>query len=317
MRSTAARNYAPLWITDGKANARAKAAIAYLGQVDADGLDPADYPVPNFASLSDPAALAEAEIRLTTSVITYAHHAQIGRVHWSRVSGDIYYDPKPPDPAEVLAKHGGSQGRRRSACRLRAASSGLPRAQGKARRTSRRQGRRAARRRSPNGPALKIGMQDERVLPLRDAARRCAATATTYDKALAEAVKKFQQEHELKATGTLTAATVEALNGRQPDRPTDIILANHGALAVDAARSRQDLRDRQSSRFHAAGDARRQAAVEDEDRRRQAGHADADHDRGDEVHHGQSDLECAALDRRPRISCRCCSRTPRCWSGWG
>ena len=36
------RNYAPVWITDGKANARAKAAIAYLGQVDADGLDPAD-----------------------------------------------------------------------------------------------------------------------------------------------------------------------------------------------------------------------------------------------------------------------------------
>ena len=43
------RNYAPLWITDGKANARATAAIAYLGHVDADGLDPADYPVPNFA----------------------------------------------------------------------------------------------------------------------------------------------------------------------------------------------------------------------------------------------------------------------------
>jgi murein L,D-transpeptidase YcbB/YkuD len=75
------RNYAPLWITEGKANARAKAAIAYLGKVAADGLDPTDYPVPNFASLTDPVALAEAEISLTTSVITYAHHAQIGRVH--------------------------------------------------------------------------------------------------------------------------------------------------------------------------------------------------------------------------------------------
>ena len=46
-----ARNYAPLWITDGKVNERAKAAVAYLGQVDADGLDPSDYPVPNFASV--------------------------------------------------------------------------------------------------------------------------------------------------------------------------------------------------------------------------------------------------------------------------
>ena len=58
------RDYAPLWITDGEANERAKAAIAYLGHVDADGLDPADYPVPNFAALSDPAALAEAELKL-------------------------------------------------------------------------------------------------------------------------------------------------------------------------------------------------------------------------------------------------------------
>ena len=98
----AGRNYGPLWITEGKANARAKAAIAYLGGVAADGLDPTDYPVPNFASLADPAALAEAEIRLTTSVIAYAHHAQIGRVHWSRVSGDIFYDQSAPDPGEVL-----------------------------------------------------------------------------------------------------------------------------------------------------------------------------------------------------------------------
>src|SRR5215831_1023469 len=88
----ASRNYAPLWITEGKANARAKAAIAYLGGVAVDGLDPTDYPVPNFASLADPAALAEAEITLATSVVAYARHAQIGRVHWSRVSGDIFYD---------------------------------------------------------------------------------------------------------------------------------------------------------------------------------------------------------------------------------
>ena len=53
-----ARNYAPLWITDGKVNERALAAMAYLAGVDADGLDPADYPVPDFASLTDPAALS-------------------------------------------------------------------------------------------------------------------------------------------------------------------------------------------------------------------------------------------------------------------
>ena len=76
-------------------------AIAYLGQVDADGLDPADYPVPNIsASVSDPAALAEAEMRLSASVVTYAHHASVGRVHWSRVSSSILYEVnhRPPAP---------------------------------------------------------------------------------------------------------------------------------------------------------------------------------------------------------------------------
>src|SRR4029077_6707961 len=57
-------------------------------------------------------------------------------------------------------------------------------------------------------------------------ARPPADAATPYDKPLAEAVKKFQQQHQLAATGTLTPATLDALNGRQPDRPTDIVLAN-------------------------------------------------------------------------------------------
>ena len=100
----AAHGYAPVWITDGKLNARATAAIAYLGQVDADGLDPADYPVPSLlASTTDPAALAEAEMRLTASVVNYAHHASTGRVHWSRISSSILYEVKAPAPADILA----------------------------------------------------------------------------------------------------------------------------------------------------------------------------------------------------------------------
>ena len=100
----AAHGYTPIWITDGKFNERAAAAIDYLGQVDADGLDPADYPVPNIStSVSDPAALAEAEMRLSASVVTYAHHASVGRVQWSHVSSSILYEVKPPAPVAVLA----------------------------------------------------------------------------------------------------------------------------------------------------------------------------------------------------------------------
>ena len=220
------RNYAPLWITDGNVNARATAAIAYLSQVGADGLDPADYPVPNFTSLSDPAALAEAEIRLTTSVITYAHHAQIGRIHWSRVSADIFYDTKAPDPAAVLASMVEAKDVGEA---LAAYEPHAPEYLAlKAKLAEIRAGRGSTgKARIPNGPSLNIGMQDQRVPLLRLRLGIPGGAGAIYDRPLAEAVMRFQQEHALSVTGTLNAATVEALNGgRQSDPHTDIILAN-------------------------------------------------------------------------------------------
>jgi murein L,D-transpeptidase YcbB/YkuD len=218
------RNYAPLWLTDGKANARVQAAIAYLGGVAADGLDPTDYPVPNFASLADPAALAEAEIRLTTSVITYAHHAQIGRAHWSRVSGDIFYDQSAPDPAEVLTTvmEAKDVGEALAAYEPHAAAYLALKAK-LAELWARRDNDKAQ---IANGPSLKIGMHDDRVPQLRARLDVAGEGSASYDKPLADAVKKFQQMHEIKPTGTLDAATVETLNGRQSDRQSDIIIVN-------------------------------------------------------------------------------------------
>jgi murein L,D-transpeptidase YcbB/YkuD len=218
------RNYAPLWITDGKPNTRATAAIAYLSKVDADGLDAADYPVPDFASLSDPAALAEAELRLTASVVAYAHHAQVGRVHWTRVSSDIFYDQKPPAPAEVLATMADATD---VAAALDAYEPHHPAYLAlKAKLAELRAGKtEAGADPIPNGPTLKLGMQDTRVPQLRERLG-VRGDGTAYDKALAEAVKTFQTGHDLKATGMLTPGTVEALNGRAPDRPADIIIAN-------------------------------------------------------------------------------------------
>jgi L,D-transpeptidase YcbB len=220
----ASRNYAPLWITEGKANARAKAVIAYLDGIAVHGLDPTDYPVPNFGSLADPVAFAEAEIRLTTAVIAYAHHAQIGRVHWSRVSGDVFYDQSAPDSGDVLA----------NMAQAKDAGEALdayePHAEAylalKAKLAEIRAGQRGSgQTRIPNGPSLKIGMRDERV-PLLRSRLDVASEGATYDKELADAVKKFQERHELKPTGTLDMATVEVLNGRQSDRQIDIIIAN-------------------------------------------------------------------------------------------
>src|SRR5262249_17375769 len=58
---------------------------------------------PTFAGLS-PDALAEAELKLTQIVLTYARHLQAGRFPYTRVSHNIELPQAPPDPAEVLGK---------------------------------------------------------------------------------------------------------------------------------------------------------------------------------------------------------------------
>ncbi len=98
-----ARNFAPLWIAAGKPAPRAEQAAAFLKDVAADGLDPADYPAPGFGN-ADPAKLAVEELAMTNSVVTFARHASIGRVAFSRVSGAVYFDQKAPSAADVLGK---------------------------------------------------------------------------------------------------------------------------------------------------------------------------------------------------------------------
>jgi murein L,D-transpeptidase YcbB/YkuD len=102
-----ARNFAPIWVASGKPAPRAEQASAFLKGVAADGLDPADYPAPGFGN-ADPAKLAADEMSMTNSVVSFARHASIGRVAFTRVSGAVYYDQKAPNAADVLGQIAGS-----------------------------------------------------------------------------------------------------------------------------------------------------------------------------------------------------------------
>jgi murein L,D-transpeptidase YcbB/YkuD len=225
----AARNYAPLWIDNGSPSERAKAVAAFLKTVDADGLDPADYMLPEIKAGGEASALADAELRYTQTVLTYARHAQIGRVHFSRISGDIAYALVAPEAADVLGgltdasnvaaalerfnpPHAGYKALKAKLAEVRAAKGGT------------------AGPRIGAGPVLKLGkttMHDPRVPLVRERLGLPADSASTaYDKPLAEAVKKFQDDHNLKATGQLTSATIDALNGPKHDREAELILAN-------------------------------------------------------------------------------------------
>jgi murein L,D-transpeptidase YcbB/YkuD len=240
----ASREFAPLWITDGARNERGKAAAAYLSAVNSEGLDPGDYPIPEFKSGAEPEALAEAEIRFTDSVLTFARHAQTGRVHYSRIASDILYNLVRSEPGEVLGKIAEAKDARAALDSFNPQQPGYKAL--KAKLAEARGGKEVERKAPiPSGPALKYGtvttgkgknketkevlMEDPRVPALRERfGLEGDPSNLVYDKKLAEAVAKFQKEHSIRPTGELTAHTVDAMNGpkRDRERDTDIIIAN-------------------------------------------------------------------------------------------
>lgn len=234
-----ARDFAPVWIVDGKLVANAKGVIARLKDAASDGLNPADYPIPDLAAATaadaTPDVRAEAELKLSAVMLDYARHAQSGRMHWSQVSADILYPEHPIDPTEVLANvssakdasatldsynppHKLYQALKKKLAELRGESEG-PVVE------------------IAEGPALKfvparkkqaaVVVDDPRVPQLR---AKLGVTEnpddTRYDAKVAEAVRKFQAGADLKATGILDDRTVKAINSPKRDRQIDTILVN-------------------------------------------------------------------------------------------
>jgi L,D-transpeptidase YcbB len=235
-------NYAPIWVSNNAGNARAKAAAAYLSQADAVGLDPSDYPTPEFKSGATPDALAEAELKLTASALTFARHAQIGRIHFTRVGSDIQYDLAAPDPAEVLAKLADStdagnildgfnppqQEFKALKAKLAEVRKGSAVSEPKAEEKPE-----APRVHVSEGKLLKPGMKDARVVALRKRLDIAGDKDNQlYDDAVRDAVKTFQTESDIGVDGNLGPNTVRALNGEQKEvrrpaaDPTDTIIVN-------------------------------------------------------------------------------------------
>jgi murein L,D-transpeptidase YcbB/YkuD len=230
------RDYEPIWTAPNGATERARQAINHLRHADADGMDPADYPVPTIAADAAPAALAEAELRLTQSALDYARQAQMGRVHYSRVSGDIYYEQTAPQPLDVLSKLASGKDAEDVLDSYQP-----PHAAYKALRKKLAEARGIKHDNGPaqlaRGPVLELGvdkktkhtilMADERVPLLREKLGLPAVRDDNfYDKPLADAVAEFQKDKGLPASGRLTNQTVDALNGKRQERNDQIIVAN-------------------------------------------------------------------------------------------
>ncbi|MBC9881471.1 L,D-transpeptidase family protein [Bradyrhizobium sp. INPA01-394B] len=231
-----ARDFAPVWTQAGSLTPAAKGVIARLKDAASDGLNPADYPVPDFAAATTPDALVDAELKLTASMFDYARQAQSGRMHWSQVSADILYPEHPVDPSEVLTKV-------TTAADASAALDSYNPPQKLYKELKTQLAKLRGQGDGPvieitDGPALKytpakgkkqaeVVVQDPRVPQLR---AKLGITENPsddhYDATVAEAVRKFQDGVDMKATGVLDAATVKALNSPKRDKQIDTVLVN-------------------------------------------------------------------------------------------
>ncbi|MBN9023395.1 MAG: L,D-transpeptidase family protein, partial [Rhizobiales bacterium] len=226
----AARGDRPVWIADGTYTPAARAVMDRLANAAEDGLDPADYPLPwlelGAHFQSTPERIAHYDVLLSQSVARYARHAYSGRVTPTKVSANLDYAVKPLDAGDVLALVSASDdpvatlaaynppqpefaALRAELARLRAAESAadaLPVV--------------------PDGVVLKPGMSDPRVPVLRARLQLASATldAELYDELLVAAVEDFQGAAGLRQDGIVGRNTLAALNGRQADPVTTVLV---------------------------------------------------------------------------------------------
>jgi L,D-transpeptidase YcbB len=94
-----------IWVTGSGFSDRARAVIAEVGRADDWGLRSSDFTVPQLtAAEPSPEAAAEAEIKLTLTVLKYARYARGGRIRDpSRAAKALDHTPPIHPPALVLA----------------------------------------------------------------------------------------------------------------------------------------------------------------------------------------------------------------------
>lgn len=199
----------PLWIGGKGWNEAGLRLTAQLGRAAEDGLRPADYPLPAFEA-SDKGSLAEADVRLSGLAVLYARDARGARVDPRRLSKLLTPTLYLPSATEVLSELAGAvdagavlaaynpphEGYRRLKAKLAELREHLddtPLV------------------RIPAGPALKLGMRDERVPLVRARLGLGPTEEPVFDRSTATALAAFQKQAGLPANGVLSSQTLAAL----------------------------------------------------------------------------------------------------------
>lgn len=225
-----AHGNAPLWVVDGHPSPAAHAVMARLDHAAEDGLDLARFPMP-IPTAGSPAALARAELGLSEAVLAYARQARGSRINVARIGALIDMRPTLPDAAEVLGRLPASPDAGDALRDFNPPQPGYAALRDKL--AELRQGAEGtAQAPIPYGPVLRPGMRDARVPLVRARfgldvlADDPDAEPLVYDTEVAGAVADFQRAHRMPASGLLTARTIAALSGGNPEALEADILAN-------------------------------------------------------------------------------------------
>ncbi|MBQ0824009.1 L,D-transpeptidase family protein [Microvirga sp. HBU67558] len=218
-----------VWARDGVWSPAARGVMERLKAADEDGLDPADYALPDRGLRKDapPAQWARADVKLSLSVIRYARDARGGRIDLARLSPLVTPKLDLPSPGDVLSRvssagdaggaleaynppHPGYKALKERLAKLRESHPSQPSV------------------RLPRGPILRVGMKDPRVplIRARFNLTKDPDNQTVYDERVASAVAAFQKEKGLPDTGVLNSQTIAALSGPSVAQRQSDLIAN-------------------------------------------------------------------------------------------
>ncbi|KAB2912101.1 MAG: L,D-transpeptidase family protein [Hyphomicrobiaceae bacterium] len=223
-----------IWTGKAGFTARAAAAMAEIRKADDWGLKAAAFDLPVLpGSAPSPEVLADAEIKLSMAVLTYARHARGGRVDPRSISRLLDRKPSIFDPKSLLLAVAGSDA---VDAYLRGLHPKHPQFEKLrqallATRGATTEETPAGNVKIPAGPLIKPGRDHAHVALVRQrlGLPPPSEKETVYDDALVEAVKGYQRQRGLAPTGNINASTREALNDtRRGAASTNVkrILAN-------------------------------------------------------------------------------------------
>lgn len=227
------RDRQPVWIKDGKLSDAAKRAMAEIKRGDDYGLVVKDIEFPEAEKISGNInERAEAEIKMSQAVLTYARYASAGRLTPQKISRFLDNRPDLPDPLKVMKQVTEASDIEKALVAfhpphkqywaLKEQLDLIRNATGAAKKVVKIPAKGSLIRPYDKHPDVVLLRQRLNV-PVPEKDGKALYEADLYDSALLKAVKNYQASNGLKAHGVINSTTRAKFNKKKPNREKQII----------------------------------------------------------------------------------------------